>query len=281
MGHATQHSVGACEGTQAAGGLAKIEEIHFHSQAGRCPPQWSPNACGREQQCGPFGFGIISGPLCIAPSLVWSSFHLFAKKYGHLPPPNPYKPETAFLTYFKKSTHTPPPKGLHYPARKKSRKQGYEAALREYFEDIIGWYAQENWEIIYPDGSSELHPIVGRVGGCGVFFGDSRDVVEPLPTDEEQTNNRGELRATLAALQGHRPGSRSLICPDSMYVVDGVLGRAQKWRRHNWQTASGPTWHMDLWTQVLDILEKVGSEIQWLHVPSHIPPPPCLSYGRV
>ena len=27
---------------------------------------------------------------------------------------------------------------------------------------------------------------------------------------------------------------------------------------------------MDLWTHVLDILEKVGSEVQWLHVPSHI-----------
>ena len=88
-------------------------------------------------------------------------------------------------------------------------------ALNEYFEDVIARYEQENREIIYPDGSSELHPAARRVGGYGVFFGDSRDVAEPLPMAEEQTNNRGELRATLAALQGHRPGTRSLICPDS------------------------------------------------------------------
>ena len=81
-------------------------------------------------------------------------------------------------------------------------------ALREYFEDIIAQYEQENWEIIYPHGSSELHPAAGRVGGYGVFFGDSKDVAEPLLVDEGQTNNRGELRTTRAALQGHRPGTR-------------------------------------------------------------------------
>ena len=108
------------------------------------------------------------------------------------------------------------------------------------------------------------------MGGYGVFFGDSRPVAEPLPVDEEQTNNRGELCATLAVLQGHRRGSHPLICPDSTYVVDGVLGRAQKWRCHGWQTTSGPARHVDLWTHVLDTLEKIGSEVQWLHAPSHI-----------
>ena len=53
-------------------------------------------------------------------------------------------------------------------------------------------------------------------------------------------------------------------------MVDRVLGRAQKWRRHNWQAASGPARHLDLWTRVPDILEIIASEIQWLDVPSHI-----------
>ena len=167
------------------------------------------------------------------------------------------------------SLHYPPPT-LHYPTCKRLRKQGHEVALCEYFGDVIGRYEQENWEIIYPDGSLELHPAAARVGGYGVFFGDFRDVAEPLPVDEEQTNNRGELHATLAALQGHRPGSQSLICPNSTYVVDGLLGRAQKWRRHGWQTTSGPARHVDMWTQVLNSLEKRGSEVQWLHVPFHI-----------
>ena len=91
--------------------LVKVEEIRSHSQAGRCLPQWSPSTCGRGQQCERFGFGIISGPLCIAPSCVSSSFQLFAQKCGHLSP----LPLThtflkrPFLTDFKKYTHPPPP----------------------------------------------------------------------------------------------------------------------------------------------------------------------------
>ena len=75
-------------------------------------------------------------------------------------------------------------------------------------------------------------------------FGESRNVAERLPTEEDQTNNRGELRAALRALRSHMHGSRSLICPDSTYVVDGVLGRAQKWRRHKWHTSSGQAHHV-------------------------------------
>ena len=36
-----------------------------------------------------------------------------------------------------------PPPALHYPSRKKSRKQGHEAALREYFEAVIERYQKE------------------------------------------------------------------------------------------------------------------------------------------
>ena len=99
--------------------------------------------------------------------------------------------------------------------------------MRDYFEYIVARYEREGWAIIYPGGSSEQHPVVGRVGGFGVFFGDSRDVAEPLPPSEEQTNNRGELRAAIRAMQGHVRGTQSLICPDSAYVVDNAGASAQ------------------------------------------------------
>ena len=54
-------------------------------------------------------------------------------------------------------------------------------------------YKQQGWTIVYPDGSSENHPVVGRVGGYGVFFGDDRDTATYIPLSEEQTNIRGEL----------------------------------------------------------------------------------------
>ena len=56
------------------------------------------------------------------------------------------------------------------------------------------------WEVIYLDGLSVEHEVVGRVGGYEVSFEDARDTAEPLPTTESQTNNGGELRAALRAL---------------------------------------------------------------------------------
>ena len=61
--------------------------VPIHKQGDVCPN--GVPAVGRGQQCGRFGFGIISGPLCIAPSRVLSSFQLVAQNYGHLLPPYP------------------------------------------------------------------------------------------------------------------------------------------------------------------------------------------------
>ena len=103
-----------------------------------------------------------------------------------------------------------------------------------------------------------------------MYFGDHRDAAEFLPVDEPQTNIRGELRAALRALQGHIPGTRSLICPDCQLVVDGVLGLAQRWRRHKWRNTTGEVAHADLWAQILELTDRYGTEIKWMHIPSHI-----------
>ena len=103
-----------------------------------------------------------------------------------------------------------------------------------------------------------------------VFFGDHRDTAGYISLGEEQTNNRGELRVALRSLQGHREGYQSQICPDSLVVVNGVLGWAQRWRRHGWQNKSGAVAHVDLWTQILHVVEKPAEAMKWLHVPSHI-----------
>ena len=159
---------------------------------------------------------------------------------------------------------------LHQPVHKKRKKFERAAELAAHYESIIHSHVEEAWSIVYPDGSSEKHPEVGRVGGYGVYFGDHRDVAEFLPVDELQTNIRGELRAALSALQGHVPGTRSLICPDCQLVVDGVLGLAQRWRRHKWRNTTGDVAHADLWAQILELTDRYGTEIKWIHIPSHI-----------
>ena len=162
-----------------------------------------------------------------------------------------------------------PPK-LYVPGRKRNKKFENAEALAAQYEATIQTYREQGWDIIYPGGSSEKHPEVGWVGGYRVFFGDHRDTAEYIPLGEEQTNNRVELRAALRSLQGHKDRHQSLICPDSLLVVNGVLGRAQRWRRHGWQNKSGTVAHVDLWTQILHLVEKLGEAVKWLHVLSHI-----------
>ena len=74
----------------------------------------------------------------------------------------------------------------------------------------------------YLSGWVPRTPLLGAaVQGYGVYFGDERDVAEPIYSGEGQTNDRGDIRAALRALHGH---VRSLICPESTYVVDGSWG---------------------------------------------------------
>ena len=101
--------------------------------------------------------------------------------------------------------------------------------------------------------------MVGRVGGNRVYFGDTHDVAELLPPEEEQTNNRGELRAALAAL-GPCARLQILTLPGFNICRGGCPGAGAEMEAR----------HVDLWTQVLDLLDETGSEFQWLHVPSHI-----------
>ena len=112
--------------------------------------------------------------------------------------------------------------------------------------------------------------MVGRVGGYGIFFWDDRDAATYILLSEEQTNMRGELRASLRALEGHRLGEYMLVCPGCLLIVNGMLGWAQKWRRHGWATAKGPVQHKDLWEQLLCLIESLGTHVKWLHTPSHI-----------
>ena len=71
--------------------------------------------------------------------------------------------------------------------------------------------------------------MVGRVGGFGVYFGVSHDTAQHIPVREKQTNNRGELRVVLHAVQHRNRSKRTLVCPESLLVVQGVTRKAQNW----------------------------------------------------
>ena len=106
-----------------------------------------------------------------------------------------------------------------------------------------------------------------------MYFGDSRDTATYIPPDAEQTNIRRELRASLRALDCHRPGEHMLVCPDCQLIVNGMLGWVPKWRRHGWANAKGPVQHRGMWELLLCLTGESGKHVKWLHIPSHIETP--------
>ena len=58
---------------------------------------------------------------------------------------------------------------------------------------------------------------------------------------------------------------------DSKYVVDGATGGAARWREANWITRAGKlASHVDLWLEVLPLLDALGHRAAVFHVYSHI-----------
>ena len=178
--------------------------------------------------------------------------------------------ETGNLQHPRLNQPHPTPPRLRNPRPKKRKKDMYGPAMAEAHHKVIEEYVAEGWEAIYPDGSSEVHPEAGMVGGFGVYFGDHRDTAQCIPITQKQTNNRGELLAAIHAIRHRTQHKRTLICSDSKLVVMGATGKASKWRRHDWQGSRGPVGHVDLWEQLLGEIEQAGAAVRWLHVPSHV-----------
>ena len=59
------------------------------------------------------------------------------------------------------------------------------------------------------------------------------------------------LASLALALAGYRHEHHTLIRQDSAVVVNGALGRAQRWRRHGWYSMKGNMAHLDLREQIL------------------------------
>ena len=84
------------------------------------------------------------------------------------------------------------------------------------------------------------------------------------------TNNRMELSAAIAALErlAREPGPVTMRT-DSRYVVDGITGWIDGWRRNGWRTASRkPVLNEDLWRR-LDELARPRPDLSWEWVRGH------------
>lgn len=131
-------------------------------------------------------------------------------------------------------------------------------------------------QVVYVDGACPSNGKAGARAGYGGYYGngDQRNFSRRVPPEENQTNNRGEMRAVLHAIQQgfldagasvnfddprvpeekelKRPLRPLEILSDSRYTIDGLTSFHKKWERNGFKTAAGePVRNQDLWRLLL------------------------------
>ncbi len=127
--------------------------------------------------------------------------------------------------------------------------------------------------VIHTDGACFNNP--GPGGWAAVLtYGDKRR--ELVGSEPATTNNRMELMAAIAALEGLKQPCHVLLYTDSQYVINGITKWINSWKRHDWKRkgwkAKGEdnscvVINSDLW-QRLDAARQ-PHEVEWTWVKGH------------
>jgi ribonuclease HI len=118
---------------------------------------------------------------------------------------------------------------------------------------------------IYSDGACKGNP---GPGGWGVLLRYGKHEKQLYGGERETTNNRMELMAVIAGLQGLKRSSHVRVVTDSQYVKNGITQWIHNWKRNGWKTAARkPVKNADLW-QRLD-QEVAKHQVEWKWVKGH------------
>lgn len=115
--------------------------------------------------------------------------------------------------------------------------------------------------ICYTDGSCQT---IGneQVGGwASIICDESNNIVDILYQGfRGTTNNRMEIMAVLETLKRFKAATKLKIVSDSMYVVNTINeGWAKKW----FEEKDYSKQNLDLWFQILELLEFHDVKIEW------------------
>ena len=122
----------------------------------------------------------------------------------------------------------------------------------------------------FTDGACSGNP---GPGGWGVVLravdGDAVLRERELSGGEAQTtNNRMELLAAIAALEGLERPARITVVTDSAYVMNGITTWMTNWKRRGWRTADGkPVKNRELWQRLEGACAR--HEVRWEWVKGH------------
>lgn len=116
---------------------------------------------------------------------------------------------------------------------------------------------------IFTDGACSGNPGPGGYGAILRYNGHEKEI---SGGEKETTNNRMELTAVIEALKCLKEPCNVTLTTDSKYVCDAINKRwVFSWEKNGWKKADKkPALNVDLWEQLLDILDKHNVEFVWV-----------------
>ena len=121
--------------------------------------------------------------------------------------------------------------------------------------------------VIYTDGACSGNP---GPGGWGVLMQFGKNEKEIFGGEDETTNNRMEMMATIEALRAVKSSYKGEITlwTDSTYVVKGITEWIHGWKKRGWKKSDKkPVINADLW-RILDDLNQQHN-VDWKWVKGH------------
>ena len=116
---------------------------------------------------------------------------------------------------------------------------------------------------MFTDGACSCNP---GPGGWGTILRYKGVEKELSGGDHETTNNRMEMTAVISGLKALNEPCEVDLYTDSKYVCDSVVkGWVYSWKKNNWRKADKkPALNVDLWEDMLLLLEKHNVTFHWL-----------------
>ena len=116
---------------------------------------------------------------------------------------------------------------------------------------------------IFTDGACSGNPGPGGWGAVLRYNGVEKEL---SGGEKETTNNRMELTAVISALKALKEPCEVTLTTDSKYVCDSVVrGWVYSWQKNNWRKSDKkPALNVDLWEQLLELLEKHKVTFNWV-----------------
>lgn len=118
---------------------------------------------------------------------------------------------------------------------------------------------------IYTDGACRGNP---GPGGWGALMRFQDTEKEFFGGENNTTNNRMEMMASIQALSQLSRPCEVILTTDSQYVRKGITEWIINWKKRGWKTANKKTVkNSDLWKQLDELVQK--HEVTWHWVKGH------------